>query len=66
MIKIFEEKIKKKEEEIQFFNELEGKDLFSQFTLEEKINNIISLNKKNKKIVSISTNDNSIRLYDGS
>ena len=61
MIKIYEDKIKKKEEEIRIFSELEGKDLFSRFSLEEKINNI-SLNNKNKKFISeISTNDNSIQ-----
>ena len=53
MIKIFEEKIKKKKEEIQIFKELDGKDLFSQFSLEEKINNISLKNKKK----NLSTNN---------
>ena len=60
MNQIYEEKIKKKEEEIQSFKQLNGKQLFDKFSLEEKINNI-SLNNKNKKIISnLSTNANSI------
>ena len=61
MKKRFEDKIKNKEEEIRIFEELEGKNLFSRFSLEDKINNI-SLNNKNKKFISeISTNANSIQ-----
>ena len=60
MIKTYEDKIEKKESELKNFSELEGKELFDQFSLEEKINNI-SLNKKSKKLgTNLSTNDNSI------
>ena len=60
MEKMYEDKIEKKESELRRFSELEGKELFEQFSLEEKINNI-SLNNKSKKLGSnLSTNDNSI------
>ena len=63
MKKNYEDKIKNKEDEIKCFNELEGKQLFNRFSLEEKINNIRLnfTNKKKKRIkLSLSTNDNSI------
>lgn len=60
----YEDKIKKKEEEIKCFCELEGNELFNRFSLEEKINNIrLNFpNKKKKKRIqsSLSTNANSI------
>ena len=59
MVKMYEDKIKNKEEEIRNFNELNGDSLFNKFTLEEKINNI-RLNSKNKKLSSnLSTDENS-------
>ena len=59
MVKMYEDKIKNKEEEIRNFNELNGDSLFNKFTLEEKINNI-RLNSKNKKSSSnLSTDENS-------
>ena len=60
MIKRYEDKIKKKEDEIKNVNELNGDALFNRFTLEEKINNI-RLNCKIKKSSSnLSTDDNSV------
>ena len=60
MEKTYEDKMGKKESELRRFSELEGKELFEQFNLEEKINNI-SLNNKSKKLgTNLSTNDNSI------
>ena len=57
---MYEEKIKLKEEEIEKYNKLKGRDLFNIFSLEEKINNI-RLNNKTKKLVSQqSTNENSL------
>lgn len=61
MKKRFEDKIKKKEEEIQSFINLEGKDLFNRFTMEEKINNIRSNNNTKKFDSKLSTNENSIK-----
>ena len=47
MKRIYEDKIIQKEVEISFFQNLEGKELFNRFSLEEKINNI-KLNNKSK------------------
>ena len=59
MIKIYDDKIKQKEDEISFFQDLEGEDLFNRFNLDEKINNI-RLNNKVKLLSNLSTNDNSL------
>ena len=62
MIKIYNDKIKAKEDEIKKFLKLNGKELFDSFTLDEKINNIqIGKNLKRKSTKgSTSTNLNSI------
>ena len=60
MMKMYEDKIKLKEEEIEKYNKLKDKELFNTFSLEEKINNI-KLNIKTKKLFSQqSTNENSV------
>ena len=60
MMKMYEDKIKLKEEEIEKYNKLKDKELFNTFSLEEKINNI-RLNNKTKKLFSQqSTNENSV------
>lgn len=55
MKRIYGDKIIQKENEISFFQNLEGKELFNRFSLEEKINNI-KLNNKSKVLSNISTN----------
>ena len=60
MMKMYEDKIKLKEEEIEKYNKLKDKELFNTFSLEEKINNI-RLNNKTKKLFSQqSTSENSV------
>ena len=56
MNELYESKIRKKEEEINKINDLEGKNLFDIFSVEEKINNV-KLFKKG--LSSLSTNINS-------
>ena len=52
----YESKIRKKEEEINKINDLEGKNLFDIFSVEEKINNVKFFKKG---LSSLSTNINS-------
>ena len=40
MLESYNKKIKEKEEEIEKWNNLKGKNLFNEFNLNEKINNI--------------------------
>ena len=56
MIKIYDDKIKAKEDEIKKFLNLKGKELFDSFTLDEKINNIQigkNLKKKVQKVLNL-------------
>ena len=53
MLEIYDLKIKEKKREIEKLEKLNGKDLFNEFTLNEKINNI---KLRNKGLSSLSTN----------
>ena len=59
MNELYDSKIRKKEEEIKEITNLEGKNLFDIFSLEEKINNV-RLNRKG--LSTLSTNINSNKL----
>ena len=53
MLQSYETKTKEKENEIQKWNNLKDKELFNEFSLNERINNI---KISNKGISSLSTN----------
>ena len=56
MLKIYNDKINEKEQEISKVEQLNGKELFDLFSLEEKINNIRI--RKIKDISDLSTDIN--------